>query len=140
MAKTFLTGGRQTKVKNWRLLKQIFADLHLDLEILSLPHEQFLEKLKASYAIILISISELSPNLVLDALQFGKPVILTQETGLRERLGDAVLWVDPENEREIMDKIIWLTDENNYKVACGRARNFQFKHSWSDIADEFLNL
>lgn len=140
MAKIFITGGRTIKLKQWPKLRQIFRELNLDLEILSLPYPQFLEKLESSYAVILISISEVSPNLALDAVRLGKPIILTQETGLRERLGDAVIWVDPRDEEDIKNKILWLMAENNYKIACERAQNFRFAHSWSQIASEFLAL
>ncbi len=136
----FLSGGRQIKLKNWSKLKHIFSQLNLPLEILSLPREQFLESLRQSYALILISVSEISPNLVLDAMRYGKPVILTQETGLRERLGDTVIWVDPNNEEDIKNKILWLMDESNYRVICERIKNFRFTHSWEEIVDEFVKL
>ncbi len=143
--KVFLSGGRALKLKNSEYLKRIFTSaeavqLEINLEIVKLSHEQFLVKLKTCYAVILVSASDISPNLALDALRFNKPVILTQETGLRERLGEAVIWVDPENEQDIADKIKWLAWSENYKIACERAQSFTFTHSWHQIATEFLNL
>ena len=137
---TFVSGGRNIKLKHWSKLKRIFAELSVPLEVLSLPYDQFSQRLQESYAAVLISVSELSPNLALDALRYGKPVILTQETGLRERLGDAVLWVDPQNEEQVKEQVRWLLVPENYRVMCERVKNFSFAHSWSEIADEFIKL
>lgn len=145
MAKIFIGGTRKLKWKNLVLLEHAFglvqkSDPEIVLDLANVNYEKFLEKIKHCYAVILVSLGDISPNLVLDALRLGKPVILTRETGLRERLGDAVLWVDPGNESEIKEKIIWLADENNYRLVCERASRFNFTHSWQTIATEFLIL
>lgn len=145
MAKVFIGGTRQLKWKNLARLQRAFAmaqnsqpDLILNLDLAR--HSQFLEKIRQSYAVILVSLGDISPNFVLDALRLGKPVILTRETGLRERLGESVLWVDPENETEITEKILWLAQSENYQQALARVSHFNFKHSWSEIAREFMSL
>lgn len=145
MAKVFIAGTRNLKWKNLDLLKRACVlaqkavpDLVLDLD--NAPYEKFLEKIKNSYAVILVSLGDISPNLVLDALRLKKPVVLTQETGLRERLGQAVIWVDPQDEKEIAEKIVWLSDQENYRVACERVQNFSFAHSWREIATEFIKI
>lgn len=145
MAKIFIAGTRKLRWKNLVLLEQAFTlaqkrQPEIVLDLATVLYEQFLEKIKKCYAVILVSLGDISPNLVLDALRSGKPVILTKETGLRERLGEAVIWVDPKNKEEIAEKIIWLADEGNYKQICHRALAFDFKHPWSKIADEFLAL
>jgi glycosyltransferase involved in cell wall biosynthesis len=136
----FVSGGRDIKLKHWSKLKRVFVELAVPLEVLSLPYGQFIQRLQESYAAVLISVSELSPNLALDALRYGKPVILTQETGLRERLGDAVLWVDPQNEEQIKEQVRWLLVPENYRAMCERVKNLSFTHSWSEIANEFVKL
>lgn len=145
MVKIFIAGTRKLKWKNLPLLERAFAlaqkvqpELVLDLNNLS--YEKFLQKMKEAYAVILVSLGDISPNLVLDALRLGKPVILTIETGLRQRLGDSVIWVNPKDEKDISEKIVWLADTENYKRSCQRAKMFSLKHSWADIADEFLDL
>ncbi|MCC6290734.1 hypothetical protein IT398_01560 [Candidatus Nomurabacteria bacterium] len=145
MAKIFIAGTRKLKWKNLSLLERAFAlaqkaqpELVLDLN--NWPYEEFLQKIAEAYAVILVSLGDISPNLVLDALRLGKPVILTTETGLRQRLGESVIWVNPEDEKDISQKIIWLSDPENYQHSCQRAKMFDLKHSWSDIADEFLDL
>lgn len=144
--KNFIAGTRKLKWKNLDKLEQAFtlarnnlASLDLKLDLENASYQQFLEKIKSCYAVILVSLGDISPNLVLDALRFSKPVILTQETGLRERLGEAVIWVDPENQQDIAEKITWLADAKNYRTACGRAQSFTFTHTWREIATEFLS-
>lgn len=145
--KNFIAGTRKLKWKNLEKLEIAFAEaknnltsLNLKLDLENSGYEHFLEKIRTCYAVILVSLGDISPNLVLDALRFNKPVILTQETGLRERLGDAVIWVDPENQSEITEKIMWLAEPANYQIACEKAQNFTFTHTWREIAGEFIAL
>src|SRR5207249_3226173 len=82
-------------------------ELILDDE--SLPYEMFLEKMKNCYATILVSLGDISPNMILDAIRCGKPFILTRETGLYEKLKDVGLFVDPEDVNDIAKKIDTLS-------------------------------
>lgn len=141
----FMAAGRKAKLKNLIQVEAVFNELaaegnEVKLESKPQDHEQFMAKLASCYAVIIASVSDISPNVALEALRFNKPVILTQETGLRERLGGAVLWIAPANYGEIKEKVQWLLDKNNYAVATQRAAGFTFTHSWREIADEFIKL
>ncbi|MEK7208986.1 MAG: glycosyltransferase family 4 protein [Patescibacteria group bacterium] len=143
--KNFLWAGRYLKLKNLDYLKQAFISIQLDRPDLSLEIGQWSpqkleEKIKTSYAVIVPSISEISPNLILSAVNYGKPFILTLENGINNRLEEIALLVDPINIEDIKNKIIWLADEQNYLKQQKKIINFSFIHSWSKMASEFLAI
>ena len=55
-----------------------------------------------------------------------------------DKLKDIGLFVDPENIDDIADKILYLADEKNYVQCRKKIENFNFIHTWTQIADEFL--
>ncbi|MBI2097859.1 MAG: glycosyltransferase family 4 protein [Candidatus Vogelbacteria bacterium] len=130
----FLVAGRNLKLKNLDILKQT----DFSFEIGQWLPKVLAEKIKNCYALIVPSLSEISPNLILQAVQYNKPFILSAENGLRDRLGEVGLYIDPLNVEDIENKIMWLTDQNNYQRQSQKVANFSFAHSWSEIADEFL--
>ena len=67
------------------------------------------------YAFILVSLGDISPNMIMDAIRFNRPFIVTRETGIYERIKDIAIFVDPENTEDIAEKIIWLSEPENYE-------------------------
>lgn len=142
--KLFVAGTRDLKWKNKAALRRAFAEAkrrRSDIELDEGTGEfaSFQEKLGRAYAVILVSLGDVSPNMALEALRYSKPVILTRETGLRNRLEDAVMWVeDPKDEKEIESKILDMADEKTRERYRKKAEKFRFTHGWEDIADEFM--
>lgn len=144
--KNFFWVGRQLKLKNIDLLKESFsdaqkenADIKLELSE-EISHEELLKKIQDCYAVILPSISDISPNFILAAIRCGKPVILTKETGLYDKLQNIAIFINPFSREDIKQKILFLADEKNYAEYKRRVDNFNFQHSWQDIANEFLEI
>lgn len=139
--KNFIGGTRKLKWKNLELLKESFegiSEAKLDLENY-LP-EEFEKKIGECYAVILVSLGDISPNMILEAIQYEKPFIITRENGLMNRIGNIALTVDPESKEDIRNKILWLLDEDNYKNQAEKIRGFNFTHSWSKIANEIIGI
>ncbi len=141
--KVFIGSTRKLVWKNIPMLESAFQKAceknpDISLETRRFPHDAFLQEIKKCYAIILVSLGDIGPNLLIDAVRFGKPFIATCETGLRERFKDVGIFVDPKNEQEIADAILWLSDENNYRAQCEKIRQFAYTHSWEAIAKELL--
>ncbi len=143
--KVFVGGTRKLKWKNTERLRRAFyiakarrQEHTIDIE--NAPHMAFKEKIKNAYAVILASLGDISPNMILDALRTGTPFILTRETGLYERLKNIAVFVDPESERDIAEKVLWLSDERNYTAQTAKVRAFSFTHSWDEIAHEILAI
>ncbi|MDO8594574.1 MAG: glycosyltransferase family 4 protein [bacterium] len=141
--KVFVGGTRELKWKNMPRVKEAFTEVQKKGLPVSLKWEtgsrgQFLLDIQSSYAVILASLGDVSPNTILEAIQFGKPFILTREAGFYEKLQDIGVWVDPEDVNDITAKIEWLADEKNYEAQCKKIAAFTFTHTYEQIASEIL--
>jgi hypothetical protein len=146
----FVAGTRNIRLKNLdllkesisaarsELLKQGLEDIELDTGKAMMLN--FIEKVRCAYAVILISISEVSPNMIFDAIKSGVPFIVTKENGITERIKDCAIFVDPNNKDEIKDKIVWLSNPINHKLQAEKVRKFNWVHTWEDIGREILDI
>ncbi len=144
-SKIFISGTRPLKWKNTALLKNAFVNaksLHLDivLDDVNAPYGLFMDNMKRAYAVVLMSLGDISPNMVMDALRFGKPVIVTQEIGIKDRVKDAVLLVDPQNESAVTNAIVAMCDSNTWSLYKKKAQDFNFVHTWEEVAVEFIKV
>lgn len=143
--KNLVAGTRSLKWKNHARLKAALdMDHRKGLRIIyddkTVPHSKFIEKLQYCYAVVIVSLGDISPNTILDALRCNKPFILTRETGLYEKLKDVGLFVDPEDTKDIADKIEMISQEKVYDEYKRKIENFNFRHSWDDICKEILSV
>ncbi len=143
--KNFLAGTRPLKWKNQARLKEAFSvamekEDKLEYDNTTTPFDAFMDKLARSYAVILPSLGDVSPNLILDAIRHDKPFILTRETGLYERVKSCALFVDPESVTDIAEKILRLSLPEHYAEQKKKIEAFTFKHSWQEIAAELLAI
>ena len=96
------------------------------------------EKIKNSYALITVSVSDFAPNFIIEGLAENKPFILTKECGLAEKLGELGIFIDPMDRNNIKGAVLSLMNENNYNKYKEKISVFNLTHSWSEIAAEFL--
>lgn len=147
--KIFLGATRPLRWKNIPRLKESFVlaqkrlgaegeRLKLDLGLA--PYEKFIEKVASCYAFILVSLGDISPNMIMDAIHLNRPFIVTRETGIYDRIKDIAIFVDPENTEGIAEKIVWLAQPENYEKQKEKIRNFSFIHTWEEIAAEIINI
>lgn len=146
--RSFVAGTRTLKWKNVEFLRAIFPKAQNDVKKLNLPnidldcgkavYDSFVEKLRHSYAVILVSLGDISPNMIFDSIRVGTPFILTKENGITERIKECAIFVDPENEEDINQKIVWLADPNNRAKQAEKIRNFTWVHTWEDIGNEII--
>lgn len=144
--KNFVCIYRPTPFKNIEALKEAFdlvKEKHPEasLEIYQgVPREEAFARMKHAYAVIIPSLSEVSPNLAIEALQFGKPCILTSDCGIHDRLGDAVVYINPNDARDIARGMEEMLDASYYASRADAARRFSFTRSYDDIAEDFLRV
>ncbi|MEN9614477.1 MAG: hypothetical protein RLZZ347_784 [Candidatus Parcubacteria bacterium] len=143
--KNFISAARPLKWKNHDRLVEAFKQVHLRgvsvvHDFTTVPHEKFIEKIQHAYAVILVSLGDISPNMILDTIRCGKPFIMTTETGLTEKLKDVALFVNPEDANDIAQKMEMLCDPKIYADYQARVARFTFTHSWDQIAKEFLAI
>lgn len=143
--KNFIASTRKTKWKNIETVRKVFAQSEvvksgaiLDTEVI--PHDEFLDRLSISYAVIVVSLGDISPNTILDAIRSNKPFILTQENGLYNRIKDIGLFVDPQDPEDIKNKVLWLAKPENYEAQKQKIERFIFTHTWEEIGREYLAI
>ncbi|MEN9647354.1 MAG: hypothetical protein RLY57_158 [Candidatus Parcubacteria bacterium] len=142
--KSFVASTRPLVWKNIDMLQEVFDDKHIvedgaKINAEKVEHELFLDTIAQSYAVILVSLGDISPNMILDAVRCGKPFICTRECGLYSTLKDIGVWVDPLNKEDIKEKVLWLLNEENYQNQCIRVASFRETHSWDQIAGELIS-
>lgn len=138
--KNFVASTRKLKWKNLDLLRQVFKEINAELYVDTLKHEDFLAKINSSYAVILASLGDISPNMILDAIRLNKPFIVTRETGIADRIKDVAIFVDPLSKQDIKEKVLWLLDDANYASQMQKIEAFSFTHTWQEMAEEYIDL
>ncbi len=139
--KVFVGATRTLKWKNQERLVAAFVKVGgVYFDSGQLSYDSFMDKIKNCYAVVLASLGDISPNLILDAIRFNKPFILTKENGLEPRIGGLGLRVDPENIDDIAAKIEMLLDDQVYQTEIEKIKRFDFVHDWRTIGNEFLVL
>jgi hypothetical protein len=148
--RSFVAGTRTLKWKNIDFLKQAFSQAatiakqrnmpEIDLDCGKAVYDSFVEKLHHSYAVILVSLGDISPNMIFDAIRVGTPFILTKENGISERVKDCAIFVDPLDKNDIVDKILWLSDPKNRDIQANKIRAFNWVHSWKQIGNEIIKV
>ena len=141
--KNFLWYVRPIAMKNGAHVRSAFAKAkarHPDivLEEGMVPQEKLLERMKSCYAVILPSVTEISPNYILDALRFKKPFIMDKYSGYAKWLAPYGLLVDPLDEDDIARAIEELADESGYARAVEKATEFSFTRTYAEVARAFL--
>lgn len=144
-SKIFVASARNLTWKNFDVLEKIFKKIQkenneVSLFTQNLPYQEFIDKMKGAYAVILVSLGDISPNMILDAIKLNRPFICTKEVGIYERIKEAGTFVDPLNEKEIEEAVLNLLAEEGYKKAKEKVKNFNFVHTWDQIAEEFVEV
>jgi len=148
--RAFIAATRDLKWKNIDALKEAFREAQSRSDQLGLPgieldtgkavYDSFVEKIRRAYAVILVSLGDISPNMIYDAVRAGTPFILTKENGIADRVKDAAVFVDPLDQEDIVEKILWLAVPENRAAQAEKVRRLSFKHSWEDVADEITRV
>lgn len=105
-----------------------------------LAREKLVERIASARTVLLPSLSDISPNIILDCLETGTPFLLTKETGFYESLKDIGLFVDPLDDGDIKEKMGKLLNPAAYEEYRERLRQFAKTRTWDEIADEWLRL
>jgi glycosyltransferase involved in cell wall biosynthesis len=119
-------------------LKEKFPEIVLDTRISG--RAELLSRLIGSYCLIVPSLSEVSPNIVLDAVSLGVPVAVTEDCGLRNRLQNLVVWIDPRKSESVAEGLAELMDEKIYDEYLFRLSKFSFVRSPKIVAEEFISI
>ena len=142
--KIFLSASRDVEFKNIKTLKKAFAevarlrtDILLDTNISS--REELLKRMLNARCYVNVSLSDISPNTVLDAIALRLPIILTKNTGLYETLKDSGVcrFIDPFNQADIESAIIEMCDEQIWSSYEQASRSFRWPQTWETLFLEY---
>jgi hypothetical protein len=111
--KELLALGRDTTVKNIALLQRVWDRVAhnyptVTLRTGSIPANEYGLALSRCLGVIQPSISEVSPNTILEAIAYGKPFITTADTGIREQYHASGLFIDTRDEAALEQAIASL--------------------------------
>lgn len=137
--KIFLSGHRSMRIKNGAVLRAVWKEVEAThpeavLDIGERSPAEFAAALKDCYAVIVPSISEVSPNVVFEAIHYGKPFIAPRDTGIFDELSSLGKFVDTRNPQEIAQAVIELLNPSEYKAYVERIRDFETSRSWEEVA------
>ncbi len=105
-----------------------------------LAHGDLMEEISRCRLFIIPSLSEVSPNLALECVKLGKPVIVTRECGLYEQFKDNLVFIDPLDVNDIREKIEYLLDEHNYHAYVEKIKAIDTGYSWPRVIDAHTKL
>lgn len=143
--KNFLFYSRRIALKNQEAFRRAFSAAQKNFPDLSLEegmisYAELRDRVKLGYAVVVPSISDVSPNIVLDAIRYGKPFLLTKHSGYAERFNEYGVIVDPLDERDMQRGIESLADTATYDALRERVATFSTRHTYRDIARECAAL
>ena len=144
LKKNFLWAGRDIFLKNKELLVEAFNDARkkradIVLEILDgVPRKELFEHMESCYAVLLPSLSDISPNFLLEAVSFGKPFVSTVDTGLVGQIRECGIFINPRNKIELTNAILALSDDDVYAEYQKKINLFSSYRSYDDIASDFM--
>jgi len=101
-------------------------------------HEEVMEKIGSSYACILPSLSEVSPNFGLECLKLNKPLIITRFNGLQEIFGHYAVQVDPFDHKQIKEKILEFIQAEEYQDLTPDIQGDELIRTWREVTEETL--
>lgn len=141
--KNFLFYTRQLALKNHAAFRRAFAKAKevrpgIELEEGMVPHDELMRRMREGYAIVLPSISDVTPNYITDAIRCGKPFLLTKNSGFAERFKEYGTIVDPLSEADMTRGILALADDETYAAYAAKIAAFDGFRSYDDIAREFV--
>lgn len=116
-----------------KIINDLPSAAHIDI-VPKVNQDKLFEYICSSWLGIGPALTEFNPNFILECLSFGKPVLLSRESGLSVKLPEEFLF-DPQNEIEFEQKLADLLDPISYKKAVDIVGNLNLNQSWNGVVD-----
>jgi glycosyltransferase involved in cell wall biosynthesis len=106
-----------------------------------LSHHELLDRISKCRFIIIPSVTEISPNLALECLSMGKPLLLTKEVGIEQAVLNKVITFDPFSEDDIKSKFtLLLNDDDLFAYKKDLEAHRVLSRDWQAVAEEHLEI
>ena len=123
-----------------RLIKELNAEAYILLKN-SIEHEKLINIIVGSKFVVLPSLTEISPNLALECLSMSKPIVLTNQTGLRKELIGELITFDPLSLEDLKKSIEYLLDPAHLSEYAAKMKQLKIEEwGWDKIAAEHINI
>lgn len=142
----FLWVGRDLVLKNVDTLCAVFDHVkerypQMELKVCTnVPREEIVMEFRTARCLVLPSVSEVSPNIVFEALAHGVPVICTADTGIREHVPTGVMFADTCDEDALARSLLDMCDPSTYLSVREAARTPLPARTYDTVAKEMLNI
>ncbi len=102
---------------------------------------QLIKVYKKTNLFIFPSLIENCPNILLEALSYGLPILCSNEMPMPEFGKDSVEYFDPHNANELSKKILnFLNNQEKLNSLSIKAKNLSTTYSWDNFTSEILSL
>lgn len=101
----------------------------------ALPKQALLHELAAARMFVLPSLSEVSPNLLLDCVHVGTPFVTTSEIGLADMVCPHAVCVDPLSSDAIAAGMRVLMDDGVWRRYREQLRGIDVQQDWKNFTD-----
>ena len=123
-------------------LEKMVRDEHIQRERFfpSLSHDALMERMARAAFFVLPSLSDVWPNVIVEAISTKTPFFMTHESGLAECVQDIGIVVNPTNEEEIRRALATLMNDDLRRGYEKKLAEFRFRRSWREAAEEWASL
>jgi len=106
----------------------------------SIPQDKLKELIAGAKAVIIPSLTEVNPNIALEAIACGTPVLLTKHNGLPADIQSKLWTFDPLSESElriVLERIIDPNQQERYKKII---ESINMSHTWNNVVEDHLKF
>lgn len=135
---TLLALGRDTRIKNSALLVRVWNRIKHEFPGIELvtgtkTRTEYVEALAQCKAVVQPTLSEVSPNTVLEAIAYGKPFMTTRDNGMYELYAPYGVFVDTRDEQAVEDGLRSLLTSRGHNTRPP-------ERSWATAAAEYRTV
>lgn len=134
-----LIGEGPEKKRLHALIQSYGMNAHASLEK-PMEKRELMRVVQSARAVIVPSFSDVSPNLVLEALSFGVPAVLTTYSGYQLDQNAGVLRIDPMDEAAIKSALDILSSPKRYKALSLAASHFSPPYQEKEMLESYQKI
>lgn len=143
--RNFLMFTRPIKLKNREAFRRAFEKARIRypdivLEEGVVPHDELIERIRSAYAVVLPSISDVTPNYILESIRCGTPFLLTKYSAYAEQYGHLGVIIDPLDPRDMERGVHELLDPSKYAAMQRSLLAYEDARSYKEVATDLVNV
>ena len=132
----YLVGGKYEPY--FKKIQPFLNDFPNNIKYLGMVSHKIIHDLyKSSDGIIFASSCENMPNILIEGMSSGVPILCSKLGPMSEFLGDSEFYINPENEKDIFEKVVFFMNlEIKRKESAEIAYNLSEKYNWKKCSEK----